>query len=271
MRSTSGLVPLPKARLILLVCVGLAVIIGTLAALNRSNLPAVITRVPFADAHGPLMIFGFLCTAISLERAVAFQTGGETKPRWGFGAPVLGVVGTLSVLVLVAGGARLLESLLSASGLFRGYCGRRRWSGWLRSTLRFGSVSSRFRCLFNFLAAVCGAVGALAWAGGTSAASATPWWLMFLVLSIVGGGERLELSHVAFIAAWVEPALITLSCLVLIALAVLRVLPVLGYILLGAVLCALLAVAVYNDTAVRTFKLRGFTGLMGRAMLCAYV
>lgn len=86
-----------------------------------------------------------------------------------------------------------------------------------------------------------------------------------------GGGERLELSHVAFIAAWVEPALITLSCLVLIALAVLRVLPVLGYILLGAVLCALLAVAVYNDTAVRTFKLRGFTGLMGRAMLCAYV
>lgn len=81
----------------------------------------------------------------------------------------------------------------------------------------------------------------------------------------------MELSHVAFIAAWVEPALITLSCLVLIALAVLRVLPVLGYILLGAVLCALLAVAVYNDTAVRTFKLRGFTGLMGRAMLCAYV
>lgn len=93
--------PFPWSRLFLLVFVGLAALAGLAAALTRSNLPFPLVRAPLADAHGALMTFGFLGTAISLERGVAFRAGSPRKPTWGFLSPLFGAVGMVMMILLM--------------------------------------------------------------------------------------------------------------------------------------------------------------------------
>ncbi|WP_377938847.1 multicopper oxidase domain-containing protein [Alloscardovia venturai] len=268
MRKTNALVPLPKWRVVLLIMVGVAVVLGTLSAINRSSLGVVTSRAPFADVHGPLMIFGFLGTAISLERAVAFQTGGATKPRWGFVAPALGVLGSICILTELVFGVSTLPGTALGWWVIPGVV-------WTTHMIALSCVyvaiwkrQHSISVLIQLLAAIAGVLGAFIWAYGVSAARATPWWLIFLVLSIIG--ERLELSHVAFVAPWVEPALIGLSITNLVSLCVLYFDTTIGYVALGVNMGFLLCIMLYNDTAIRTFKLPRFTGFMGRSMLLAY-
>ena len=94
-RRTGHSVAFPWPRFLLLICAGLAALAGTFAALLRSNLPSPVTRPPLADAHGALMVFGFLGTAICLERGVAFRAGSPRKPAWGFFAPLSEALGML--------------------------------------------------------------------------------------------------------------------------------------------------------------------------------
>lgn len=67
-------------RLALLLLAMLSLLAGLNAALLRLGALAPVISAPLADVHGVLMIFGFLGTAICLERAVALQSGAPTKP-----------------------------------------------------------------------------------------------------------------------------------------------------------------------------------------------
>lgn len=93
--------PRPGAFLILLG--GASLLTGLDAALLLLGLPAPVTSVSLADAHGPLMVFGFLGTLIAVERAQAL------RQAWGWLAPVC-----------LGGGALVIASGLGSP-----------WLGWL--------------------------------------------------------------------------------------------------------------------------------------------
>ncbi|MCT6900831.1 MAG: nitrite reductase, partial [Bifidobacterium sp.] len=99
MRKSGGRTALPRSRMVLLIGAGLAALLGLVAALIRADLIHPSGRVPLADLHGGLMVYGFLGAAIGLERAVAYRSGGPGKPSWGFFAPALGLLGSLLCLL----------------------------------------------------------------------------------------------------------------------------------------------------------------------------
>src|SRR5665647_1313765 len=77
----------PTGRLVLLVAVAVAVLAGLDAALLRLGAVAPVRSEPLAAVHGVLMVYGFLGTAIMLERAVALRSGGSRRDGWGYAAP----------------------------------------------------------------------------------------------------------------------------------------------------------------------------------------
>ena len=72
--SAGQLSPLPRGRLALLLGGGVGLLAGLNAALLRLGLPAPVESVSLSSLHGILMLYGFLGTAITLERAVALQS-----------------------------------------------------------------------------------------------------------------------------------------------------------------------------------------------------
>lgn len=262
-RRTGHSVAFPWPRFLLLICAGLAALAGTFAALLRSNLPSPVTRPPLADAHGALMVFGFLGTAICLERGVAFRAGSPRKPAWGFLAPLSEALGMLSMILIMMRVVPLsLWQLVPGIFWAAGMC--------LLSAVyaviwaRQHSVS----VLIQVLGSAAGACSAGLWASGISASALAPWWMVFLVLTIVG--ERLELAHVSFVGRYVEPALISSSAATVLSLPLQLMLPPAGYAVLGLALLALLVTMLLNDTAIKTWKVRGVTGFMGVCMLLGY-
>lgn len=124
--------------------------------------------------HGALMIGGFLGTVISLERSVALGR------LWTYGAPIFAALGGISLLVglpPVAG-----QWLMLIGSLFL--------------VAVFASIIFRQPTMFIFtmsLGAIAWAVGNALWLWGRPVPYLVPWWIAFLVLTIIG--ERLELSR----------------------------------------------------------------------------
>lgn len=125
-------------------------------------------------AHGPLMVCGFLGTLISLERAVALGAG------WCYAAPALSAAGALA---LIAGAPDPVGPVLITLGS-------------LGLTANFIAIIRRQAALFTVtmgLGAISWLVGNCLWLAGVPILRMFPWWIGFLVLTIVG--ERLELSR----------------------------------------------------------------------------
>jgi len=121
------------------------------------------------ELHGPLMICGFFGTLIGLERAVAL--GGH----WAFLAPALSCLGA----ALAVGGAPFgVAAFLFTSAATILVAGS------------FVSFRDRFQRSTIVLAtgALCWGVGDVSWLITGDAPSAAPWWLLFLVLTIVAEG-----------------------------------------------------------------------------------
>lgn len=123
--------------------------------------------------HGPLIVSGFLGTVIGVERAVALGAG------WAYTAPGLAAAGAV---FLICGRPQAGAALFAASAL--ALC---------------AVYAAAYRRQAAAFIVVMG-VGAAAWAGGSFLQLAggpgfmsMPWWIAFLVLTILG--ERLELSR----------------------------------------------------------------------------
>lgn len=268
MRKSGGRTALPRSRMALLIGAGLAALLGLVAALIRADLIHPSDRVPLADLHGGLMVYGFLGAAIGLERAVAYRSGGSRKPSWGFLAPALGLLGSLLCLLPPIVSSRTAVPAWVRVELFGGIP----WTlSMLILTAMYVAIWHRqpsAEVLIQVLGSLVGLVGAFGWVAGLDPSVLAPTWLFFLVLTIVG--ERVELARAVFSDIRLESGILGLSLLTVLILPVQAMAPSVGYPLLGLSLGLLLLVMASHDVAKGTFRHGGLPGFMGTCMLSAY-
>lgn len=127
-----------------------------------------------AQAHGPLMVCGFLGTLIPLERAVAIRR------RWMFAAPVLTAAGWVFLLIrpgMLGAALFTLGSLVTLAIL-----------------VFMMQRDPKIHTVVMASGGLAWVVGNILWMSGTPLFQMVFWWMAFLVLTIAG--ERLELSRV---------------------------------------------------------------------------
>ncbi len=154
-------------------------------------------RANLIELHGPLMVFGFLGTVISLERAVALRRG------WGYVAPAGTIAGAALLLAGVRQGIGELVLLVAGCVLVALFV----------VILRAHPTAPTATLL---LGAVLWVLGAALWLSGDRFAEVVPWWVGFLVLTIVG--ERLELAALSRLTRAGEVVFAALTLLLLIGL-----------------------------------------------------
>ncbi len=174
------------ARAPLLLGALVALVAGVYAGLLRSG--AVLPVAVQPSAHGPLMVAGFFATVISLERAV-----GATGHPWVYAAPLLGVVGSL--LLLLGSAMELAQAAYLASAFVLLVASAHLC--WRHPALFTATMMAGAAALY---------VGHLAWLSGVEAHTVTCLWMAFLVATIAG--ERLELSRVVPKPRWAAVAFV---------------------------------------------------------------
>jgi hypothetical protein len=259
-RSTGG-THVPRGRLVVLAMALAAALSGLDAALLRVGAAAPVHSESLADQHGVLMVYGFLGTAIALERAVALQAGAR-RAAWAYAAPAAGGLG--AVLVILQATALPIPHGRALPG-----------GAWVAGMAVFVAIylavwrrQQSYAVLVQLLGALAGLFGAALWARGLEVAAVVPWWAALLVLTIVG--ERLELARVAFMAPAVERRVLAESCVLVLALAATALSPAWGYPLLGLALGVLMVDVGVHDIAWRTVRAGGLTRFMAACMLAGY-
>ena len=205
----------PKARLAFLLLAGIALLAGLDASLVRLGALAPIASTSLGTVHGLLMIYGFLGTAICLERAVALQSDG--RRAWAYAAPLLTGAGGISAIVIsVNEGARATLTSLPIprflAAHLSGFAPERMMPGFL-ITLGMAALSAIYcyvwthrqathAVLIQLIGALIGLGGVLLWWRGLETPRAVPWWLAFLIVTIIG--ERVELARLAFTSGSTE-------------------------------------------------------------------
>lgn len=147
---------------------------GGLVRLYWSFVPLTSYNVNWVTFHGPLMVSGFLGTLIGVERAAALSRW------WAYPAPLLTATGGLALAMGFLG--RPAPVLISLGSL------------WLLLITAWLLLQHRAAFL-AIMAAGCAAwlVGNLLWLSGWPIHRVVPWWIGFLLLTIVA--ERVELSR----------------------------------------------------------------------------
>lgn len=234
-------------RLLLLLPAGAALVGGLWAGLVRVG--ALDVGVHLASLHGPLMICGFLGTLISLERAVAVDSGPA------YAVPALAAIGGIGLLAGLPWTFSALAALLAGVGLVGVFAllARR------EPTLHVAVMA---------LGAVAWILGTLAWLRGAPMATATAWWAGFLILTIVA--ERLELNRVRRLPPWASGLLVTLVAILLVALPLAEARPDLGVPLMGAALLGMAAWLLAFDVARVTVRGRGLSRFVAVCLLSGY-
>jgi len=238
------------SRLVFLIPAGVALLAGLDAGLLLLGLPAPVTTERLPDAHGMVLVLGFVGTVIALERAVALRR------RAGFAAPAL--LGAGGLLVISAAPLRMgqVALALGAAALIGVYIPL-----WRRQ--RDDSV------LVQAFGAVLATGGALLWLGGMPVARLLPWLAGFIVLTIAG--ERLELARVTLLASATVGQLLGLAAMITLGTVLTLLWPVVGYPVLGLSLLALVGWLMVHDVARRTIRATGLTRFMAGCLLAGYV
>jgi hypothetical protein len=163
---------------------------GVWAGLLRFGWSLPQGRANLLELHGPLMVFGFLGTVISLERAVALRR------VWGYLAPA----GTVAGVALLFAGVRqgVGELVLTLAGCVL--------VGLFLVILHAHATASTATLA---LGAALWAVGDALWLNGAQLVQVVPWWAGFLVLTIVG--ERLELAAMSRLTPFGRAAFLALT------------------------------------------------------------
>ena len=217
----------------------LALLVGIWVGLIRLGWPLP----PFHDvqgplAHGPLMVPGFLGTLIGLERAVAL---GVHRQSWGYVVPLLAGLGSVALVAGVPTMGAILMTLGSL-GLLAVY-------GFLvkRQTTLFMTTEG--------LGALALVAGNVVWLLGAPVHGAVPWWMGFLVFTILG--ERLELTRMRRLDATAQRTYLAALALTLVGITLTLVRFDLGVRAFGAGLMGLaLWLGVY-DVVARTIRQGG--------------
>lgn len=242
-----------KVRLVRLPLLGLA-IVTLLAALWAGlirlgwNWPAIQPTLP--ALHGPLMVSGFLGTLISLERAVGLNQ------RWILGAPLLAGVGALFLVVGAPGG--LAATLLTLGSLFT-----------LAALVYIVRLQPALHTVTIMGGGLLWLVGNGLWLAGWSVPAVVPWWMGFLLLTIVG--ERLELSRILRLSTLAYRWFLANNLLFLAGLLLSLVSYADGIRLSGVALLAQSAWLLRYDIAQRRLKAGGQARFIAISLLTSYI
>lgn len=236
------------ARLAFFVPGGLCLLAGLDAALMLLGVPAPVRADRLPDVHGMLLVYGFVGTVVSLERAVALGH------RAGFLAPgLLGAGGLLLVspAPLTAGRWVLLLGAVAMVGVYVPLWRRQQDDAVLVQA--FGAVL---------------AAGSLAlWLGGVPVSHLLPWLAGFVVLTIAG--ERLELARIAM-GPGAGARLLLLTTAVVVGVVSSLLWPEVGHPLFGLALLAMTGWLARHDVARVTIRTTGLTRFMAASMIAGY-
>ena len=208
-------------------------VVGVDAGLTLLGVWAPVPSGRLGEAHGLLMVLGFVGTLVALERAVALGSS------WGYAAPVLLGLGGIGLLTLPhpAGPLLLLDGAVALVAVYVALWRRQRDEA--TATQLLGAVL-----------AVCTALLLVR----LEVPATTPLMVGFLVLTIAA--ERVELARLAMPPA-AGPVLLVLACLLAAALLAAVVAPGTGLRAAGAVLLVLVAWLARHDVARRLVRARG--------------
>ncbi|HET8607182.1 MAG TPA: hypothetical protein VFL66_09150 [Gaiellaceae bacterium] len=227
-----------------------ALFCGVWAGLLRFGWSLPSGRANLIELHGPLMVFGFLGTVISLERAVALRRA------WGYLAPA----GTLVGAGLLFAGLRQgygEVALLVAGCVFVALFG---------VILHAHATASAATLALGALLWV---VGVALWLGGDPLVQVVPWWAGFLVLTIVG--ERLELAALGRLTRLGRASFGALTALLLAGLALDAAAAGAGIRIAGAALLGYALWLARFDIARRTLRRPGLPRFVALALLPGYL
>ena len=244
----SGMFEFARARWLMAPAL-LSLLFGLWAALIRIGWDLPALQPSMANAHGPLMVSGFLGTLVCLERAVALSK------RWAFTAPLLTGLGALIVLFGWTDAGALLITLGSLIAIMVHAFIMRRHAALYTLTMLVGSL-----CWFS---------GNLSWLFGNPIYQVVLWWAAFLVLIIAG--ERLELSRVLQLDALKQASFATAVGLLLAGLVLTLLDFNLGVRLTGVGNLALALWLLTHDIARRTIRRTGLTRYIAVSLMAGYV
>lgn len=236
------------ARLPLMLPAAAGLVLGIGAGLELLGIPTGMGLDRLPELHAPLMVFGFIATLISLERAVALSRW------WAWFAPGLTGLGGLlcvSALPLTTGQLLIVAGMAVHAGQYLAI--------WRRQAATATAIQA--------LGAACGLMAAIVWSVGVAPARAVPLMAAFLVLTIAG--ERLELSKIVVDSG--ERMLMIGASGLAISTGLAIAWPVGGYPLAGA---ALLLIALWgglHDVAMRTVRAQAVTRFSSVCMLAGYL
>lgn len=237
-------------RYALLVLGGISLIVGMNFGLILLGFEAPLVGNNLELLHAQLMVFGFLGTLISLERAVAVR-----KP-WAFIAPVgfgLGAILLLTDLPQQVGEAL---QLIGSLGLVE--CYRLAWK-------RVPSTALSVQILGAVLA-----VGAAClWLGGTATELIVPWLCGFIVLTIVG--ERLDLARLNIGSPRAESWALSFAVATAVGAAGSLLWHTVGLVIFGCSLLALVGWLLRYDIAMKTIRSSGLPRYTAACLLSGYI
>lgn len=215
------------------------------------QLDPILARLP--QAHGPLMVSGFLGTLIGVERAVALSLTNDRLLL--YVGPLLSGAGSL---LFMAGLPGSLGPLLIALGS-------------LSMVSLFLVLAFRIRTLFAamlLLGALAWFSGNLVWIFGGLVSQAVWWWAGFLIFTITG--ERLELSRIGRPSRRQQHLFLGVNLLLAVGLLTSLVRYATGVTVIGISLMLLSFWLVRNDIARRTIRQVGLPRFVAVALLTGY-
>lgn len=236
-----------RGRLAIVLPAGVLLILGMYAGVQL--LGVSLPGGELADRHSVLMVFGFVTTLISLERAVAL------RKVWPFAAPLFTVAGAFMLLipVPVASGAWMITIGVSIHAL-------QYVAIWRRQPMMATAIQG--------LGATVGVISALLWTAGVPIAQLVVLFAVFLILTIAG--ERLELARLAAPGPAAENMLLAISLLLATAALVSLVIAEIAIPVVGIALLLMVVWLVRYDVIRMTIKQPGLPSFVARCLYLGY-
>ncbi|HET8928802.1 MAG TPA: hypothetical protein VFN24_13365 [Microbacterium sp.] len=224
-------------------------LLGLNAGLLLMGVPMPVPTEALPEMHAPLLVFGFVGTLISLERAVALRAA------WAYSAPILFAVGAIAVLLPFS---PLVGKVLITLGAVA-HCAQY-FAIWRRQPMTATAVQGT--------GAVIAVTAGVAWCGGVQPAWLVPQLAAFLVLTIAG--ERLELARLASPGRFAENLLLWLGVGLAASALLSLTMPVVAVPLAGIALLAIVAWLGRYDVARRMLRQPGLPKFVAVCLLAGY-
>lgn len=242
-----------QSTLLALVLAGM--VMGIVTGLGRLGMPVPEVASTRVMLHGPILIAGVFGTLIALERAVAMRT--LLGRRWTIADGAAVSSGAGLVLLLVSGATLpAMAALVCGAALL------------VAVNLAFLRRSPTLDVLTMVLGAIFLLMADAAWLAGRPIPFLTPWWIAFLVLTVVG--ERLELARLRAHGRMAQLTFATAVAAYVAALLLVVADAGLGMRLSGAGMVAFAIWLLRFDIATMTIRRPGLPRFVAACLLAGY-